>query len=315
MTQSEPDGEASIVVIGSSNVDFIMGVEHLPAVGETVTDAVFQQTYGGKGANQAVAAARAGGRVTFVTGLGEDAYAPTILANFRRDGIRTEHILVQPGMASGSALVMFDRQGNNYLTVAPGANYALQPSHIDACAEVIGRAKRLVMQMELPVSTTLRALEIAAERGVPTLFNYAPVRGREIPLTAGIGVLVVNENEAAELAGLPVETVEQAVQAAEALRAHNIPVVIVTLGAGGAFVAAAEVCQHVPTFRVTPVDTTAAGDAFCGALAVALVEARPLLEAVRFANAAAALSVTCSGAQPSLPLRETIDAFLHKEMQ
>lgn len=319
MTRSESE-TGSILVIGSSNVDFIMGVDSLPGVGETVTDGAFQQTYGGKGANQAVAAARAGGQVTFITGLGEDIYAPTILANFRRDGIRTEHILVQPGMASGSALVMFDRQGNNYLTVAPGANYALLPAHMDACADVIRRANILVMQMELSVATTLRAMEIAAEAGVPILFNYAPVRQKEIPLTSHIRLLVVNEHEASALTGLPVESVEAAARAAEVLRAKEIPIVIVTLGASGTYVASAEISGHVPALPVTPADTTGAGDCFCGALAVALVEregkgkgegeGKPLLEAVRFASVAAALSVTRYGAQPSMPTRQEIDASL-----
>jgi ribokinase len=301
--------DARIAVIGSSNVDFIMRLERLPSVGETVTDGTFMQSFGGKGANQAVAAARAGGRVTFVTGLGDDVYAPLMLDNFRRDGIQTDHVLVQTGMATGCALILFDRQGQNCIAVSPGANYALEPTHINACAAVIRQARMLVMQMELSVPTALRALMIAAENGTPTLFNYAPVRG-DIPLSAHIHVLVVNEHEAAALTGLPVETVEQAARAAQALRAQGPRIVVLTLGALGAYVASAEVERHCPAFAVTPVDTTAAGDVFCGALAVALVEDRPLVEAVRFANAASALSVTHLGAQPSIPTRDAINALL-----
>lgn len=305
----EAQTESPIVVIGSSNVDFIMRLERLPSIGETVTDGAFMQTFGGKGANQAVAAARAGGHVTFVTGLGDDVYAPLMLENFRRDGIQTEHALVQPDMATGCALILFDQNGQNCIAVSPGANYSLEPYHVDACTDVIRKAKILVMQMEVSAPTVLRALEVAAECGTPTLFNYAPIRG-DIPLSERIHILVVNEHEAAALTGLPVETVEQAARAAQALRTQGPRIVVLTLGALGAYVASAEGESHCPAFAVTPVDTTAAGDVFCGALAVALVEGRPLLEAVRFANAASALSVTHLGAQPSIPTRDAIKALL-----
>ncbi len=299
-----------IVVIGSSNVDFIMGVAQLPGVGETVPDGSFLQTYGGKGANQAVAAARAGGNVTFVTGLGEDVYAAPTLANFRADGIRTDRVLVAPGVASGSALIMFDREGNNYITVAPGANYALTPEYIDSCADVIQGAGMLVMQMELAVPTTLHVLEVAERYGVPTMFNYAPVRQCEIPVSERIAILVVNEHEGSALTGLPITSPTEAEVAAQALRKRGPSIVVVTLGAAGACIVSEEGSIHQPAFAVTPVDTTAAGDVFCGALAVALVEGRALRDAVRFANAASAISVTRTGAQPSIPMRAAIDAFL-----
>lgn len=301
---------ADIVVIGSSNVDFIMGLERLPAVGETVSDGQFSQTFGGKGANQAVAAARAGGRVAFITCLGEDIYLSTILNNLRLDGIDTERIVVQSGIASGSALIMFDRDGNNYLAVCPGANYALLPHHIEASTDLIKSAKLVIMQMEVSTPTTLRALEIAASVGVPVLFNYAPVRLQEIPISEQTGLLIVNETEASALTGLPVDLPEQAEEAAEALRRRGAETVIVTLGAKGACVVNSELRRHIQAFRVDPVDTTAAGDVFCGALAAAIVENRPLLEAVEFASAASALSVTRAGAQPSIPTRNEIDAFL-----
>ena len=298
-----------IAVIGSANVDFIMQVERLPDAGETVTDGVFQQTFGGKGANQAVAAARAGGRVTFVTGLGDDAYAPVMRENFQRDGIETDRILMQSGTACGSALIMFDRQGHNYLAVAPGANYALTPATIDACADVIGGAEMLILQMEIPTPAILRALEIAHDTGTPVLFNYAPVRDQSVPISAQIQTLVVNENEAMALTGLAVDTPEQAAVAAQALRMRGPSLVVLTLGASGAYADCADFSGLVPAFAVTPVDTTAAGDVFCGAFAVALREGRPLPQAVRFANAASAVSVTRSGAQPSIPTRAAIHAL------
>jgi ribokinase len=302
-----------ITVIGSTNVDFLMKLSHLPAVGETVTEGEFHQTYGGKGANQAVAAARAGGDVTFVTGLGDDQYAPILLGNFRKDGMHTEHIVTFPGVSCGSALIMLNPQGENYLAVAPGANYALTPAHITECSDLIQASAMVVMQMELPADTTLRALELAGAVGIPVLFNYAPVKALEIPITRALTGLVVNEVEAEALTGFSVRNVEEAQTAAEHLRGRGSQFVIVTLGAAGAVIVSEAGSTSVPAFQVTPVDTTAAGDTFCGSLAVALVEGHPLPEAVRFASAASAISVTRLGAQPSCPYREEIETFLREK--
>jgi ribokinase len=307
-----------ITVIGSSNVDMIMRLPHLPAVGETVTEGEFLQTYGGKGANQAVAAARAGGGatvVTFVTGVGGagDLFAPKVLENFRADGIDVSRVLEGEGQPCGSALVMFDGNGDNYLAVAPGANFAITPAYIDAhCGDLLKESAMLVLQMEIPAETVAHVLRKAREYGTPTLFNYAPARALgEVPIDGAITGLVVNENEAAALVGSPVVTAEDARTAAEALLARGPSFVAVTLGADGAFLAdQGGLREYVPSFPVTPVDTTAAGDTFCGALAVALVEGCPLPEAARFASAASALSVTRMGAQPSVPRRGEIDAFL-----
>lgn len=302
--------DKQITVIGSSNVDLIMQLERLPAVGETVSEGAFLQTYGGKGANQAVAAARAGGRVTFVTSLGDDAFGETILENYRQDGIETAHVRRATGTPTGTALILFDRNGENMIAVAPGANFALEPTHIDDCADLIQRSAMLVMQLEIPLLTVNRALELAYASEVPVLFNFAPARTRELTVSDRMTGLIVNENEAAHLTGQPVNTREEAQTAAETLRAQGPQFVVLTLGAEGALVAASEGSQHVPAFPVKPVDTTAAGDVFCGALAVALTEAQPLPDAVRFASAASAISVTRMGAQPSIPHRNEIDAFL-----
>ena len=299
-----------IVVIGSANADRIIQLPHLPARGETVTDGRFMQTFGGKGANQAVAAARTGGAVTFLVSLGIDADGDAMLEAFRQDNIDVSHALRAVDAASGAALVICDTQGDNYLAVAPGANDRMRPEHIDAVAPAIAGAGMVVLQMEIPSDTTQRALDCAAQAGVPVLFNYAPVRSRDVPVSTRMSWLVVNEVEAAALSGLPVSSRDEAHRAAEALRRQGPRGVIVTLGRDGACVVDQTGGFHAPAFPVTPVDSTAAGDTFCGALAVALVEARPLAEAVRFASAAAAIGVTRLGAQSSIPWRREVDAFL-----
>lgn len=300
-----------ILVIGSSNVDRIMQLPHLPAVGETVTDGVYSQAWGGKGANQAVAAARAGGNVVFLTAVGADAEGAAMTAAFAADGIDTSRVVTSPDAASGAALILIDSQGRNCIAVAPGANDALRPEHIATNTEAIRAASYVILQMEIPADTTLAALEAAHSAGVPVLFNFAPVRTSDVPVSPAMTGLVVNESEATQLTGITVTDRETAQSAGESLLSRGSRFVIVTLGADGLFALDANgLRQHVPAFRVTPVDTTAAGDTFCGALAVALVEGKPLSDACRFASAASALSVTKAGAQPSVPHRAEIEAFL-----
>lgn len=299
-----------IAVIGSSNVDFIMKVPRLPRIAETITDGEFFQAFGGKGANTAVAAARAGGETVFLGCLGEDVYAGQVMANLDRDGIDTSRVIVEKGVATGSALIMLNDRGENYLTVAPGSNYRLTPERARANEDLIAEAAMVMLQMEVPIETTDEILKLAGARGTPVLFNYAPARGLEVKVGSAMTILAVNEVEAGALAGREVKDADAALAAATELKSRGPAIVIVTLGADGAVVAADEVREVVPAFRVSPVDTTAAGDTFCGSFAVARVEGRPLREAVRFASAAAALSVTKMGAQPSIPGRREIDEFL-----
>lgn len=302
-----------IVVIGSSNVDLIMKMERLPERGETVTDGDFMQVYGGKGANQAVAAARAGGNVAFISCVGEDAYTPQMVANYRSDGIDTKYVFREKGIASGYALILIDSTGENIISVAPGANYRLTPQKIDEALPVFDNTAMIVMQYEIPEETIKHVIDIANQKGIPVMWNCAPARNFDDSYIPKINILVLNEVEAGFLAGMQVETGADAEKAASILVAKGVEKVIITLGAKGAFVLTSEGKVSVPAFKVEAVDTTAAGDTFCGALAVALVEGKPQKEALRFAGAAAAISVTRMGAQPSVPMREEIDLFLEKQ--
>jgi ribokinase len=299
-----------IVVIGSSNVDLIMKMDHLPEKGETVTDAVFLQVYGGKGANQAVAASRAGGNVTFVSCVGEDAYTPQMVVNYENDGINTRFVFHTKEVASGHALIMIDQSGENIISVAPGANNLLTPSKIDEALSVIQEAAIIVMQYEIPEETIKYVIDLANEKNIPVMWNCAPARAFDISYIPKINILVLNEVEAGFLAEMTVENEADAEKAAKKLITKGVEKVIITLGSQGAFVLTKEEKVSVRSFKVIATDTTAAGDTFCGSFAVALVEGKSLKESLQFASAAAAISVTRMGAQPSAPKREEIDLFL-----
>jgi ribokinase len=299
-----------IVVIGSSNVDLLMKMDHLPEKGETVTDAEFFQVYGGKGANQAVAAARAGGQVAFVNCVGEDAYTPQMVQNYEDDGIDTSCVFHEKGIASGHALIMIGGQGMNYISVAPGANYRLNPEKIDAVIPMIDEAAIIVMQYEIKDDTLKYVIDLANMKGIPILWNFAPARAFDLSYIPKVNILVLNEVEAGFLDNMNVSDENEAEEAAKKLINGGVEKVIITLGSRGAFVMTNVEKVSVPSFKVDAIDTTAAGDTFCGAYAVALVEGRSAEESLKFASAAAAISVTRIGAQPSAPLRKEIDEFL-----
>jgi ribokinase len=301
-----------IVVIGSSNVDLIMKMDHLPEKGETVTDADFFQVYGGKGANQAVAAARAGGDVVFVNCVGEDAYTPQMVQNFINDGIDIQFVFQEKGIASGHALVMIGGQGMNYLSVAPGANYKLTPEKIDQAKSVFEEAAIIVMQYEIPVETLKYVIDLANARSIPVMWNFAPARAFDLSYIPKINILVLNELEAGFLADMQVENEMDAEIAAQKLVDSGVEKVIITLGSKGALLVSNTEKISVKAYQVNAIDTTAAGDTYCGAFAVALVEGKTMKEALEFASAAAAISVTRIGAQPSAPTRSEIDHFLKK---
>ena len=301
-----------IVVIGSSNTDMIIKLERIPRPGETILGGEFVTAPGGKGANQAVGAARAGGNVTFVARVGRDMFGDQAIAGFARDGICVDYVRRDPKAPSGVALIFVAMDGENSIAVASGANANLAPTDIRRAKTAIAGASALVMQLETPLATVTAAAQVAAQAGVRVILNPAPARLLPDALLRLIWILTPNETEAELLTGIKVDTADAAGNAADRLRAKGVGTVILTLGAHGAFIATDALQELVPGFKVKAVDTTAAGDIFNGALAVALAEAQPLRQAVRFANAAAALSVTRLGAQPSAPRRAEIDRLLRE---
>ena len=299
-----------ILVVGSSNTDMIIRLDRIPRPGETILGGAFSTAAGGKGANQAVGAARAGGQVTFVARVGRDMFGEQAVAGFEKDGINVGHIVRDAAEPSGVALIFVAKDGENSIAVASGANGALAPADVRKAKGAFAAAAVLVMQLETPLATVQAAADLAAKAGVPVILNPAPARPLPAALLKRVGILTPNETEAELLTGIQVADEASAAKAAAKLRKLGVQTVIITLGARGAFIADAGGSQLVPGFKVKAVDTTAAGDIFNGALAVALAEGRPLVDAVRFANAAAALSVTKLGAQPSAPLRRDIEKFL-----
>jgi ribokinase len=302
--------KSRIAVVGSSNTDMVVRTPGIPRPGETILGGEFIMAAGGKGANQAVAAARAGGEVTFIARVGDDIFGRRAMEGFIRDGIRVDHIVRDKRAPSGVALIFVAPDGENSIVVAPGANARLSPADIGRAANVITQAGILVLQLEIPLDTVTEAAKLASAAGVPVILNPAPARPLDDSLLARITILTPNETEAEFLTGISIRRKSDMMRAAIALLDKGVKAVLITLGAKGVFAATQEKMEVVPAFKVNPVDTTAAGDAFNGALAVALAENRPLFDAVRFAEAAAALSTTKPGAQPSLPARGDIEKFL-----
>ena len=301
---------SKIVVVGSSNTDMIIQLDRIPRPGETLLGGEFTSAAGGKGANQAVGAARAGGDVTFIARVGKDIFGDQAVAGFRKDGINVNHVFRDAAAPSGVALIFVAKDGENSIAVAGGANGKLSPADVKRAAKVIRSAAVLVAQLETPLATVQAAADIAAKAGVRFILNPAPARPLPDALLKRVSILTPNETEAELLTGIKVTNEATAAKAAAKLRSRGVQTVILTLGSRGAFIADDKGNQLVPGFKVKAVDTTAAGDIFNGALAVALAEGKALPDAVRFANAAAAISVTCLGAQPSAPSRTEIESFL-----
>ena len=302
----------TVVVIGSSNTDMIIKVAHIPKPGETILGGEFTTAAGGKGANQAVGAARAGGEVVFVARVGADLFGEQAVNGFIRDGILCDHVIRDDSAPSGVALIFVDEQGENSIAVASGANANVSPSDVEAARGVIASAGIVLMQLEIPLETVSAAARIASDSGVRVILNPAPARPLGDDLLGCVSILTPNESETELLTGIAVRDETSAEDASEILAAKGVRTVLITLGSRGVYAFSPEFKGMIPGFPVEAVDTTAAGDVFNGVLAVSLAGRKPLEDAVRFANAAAALSVTRMGAQPSAPSRDEIKAFLRE---
>lgn len=301
---------AKIVVVGSLNMDLVVRTPRIPKPGETIIGHDWRMVPGGKGANQAVAAARLGAQVAMVGRVGSDAFAPPLLANLAANRVDHTGVAQDADAATGVALIEVDDAGQNSIVVVSGANAQLRPADVEAAAAAIAAAQVLLLQLESPLDTVLSAAQLACTQGVTVILNPAPAQALPAELLQAVDVLIPNESETSLLTGLPVDSLPEAATAAQALLAKGVSTVVLTLGARGALLAQAQGQAYFPAFPVTPVDTTAAGDAFVGGLAVALAEGRPLAEAVRWGNAAGALATTRLGAQPSLPDRPAVLALL-----
>jgi ribokinase len=278
-----------------------MALARLPQAGETVTNGTLLVDHGGKGANQAVAARRLGADVRLIGCVGDDASGRAVRAALAAEGVGTAAIMTSPDVATGTAMILVDREGRNQIAVAPGANRALTVEHVRGRAVDFAWAEIVVASCEVPLDAVRCALEAARDRGVPTILNPAPVPDVGVDFLDLVDYLTPNAGEAARLSGTAGD------EAAAGLRARGARCVLVTLGEGGVLACAEGPARHVPAFRVDAVDTTAAGDGFNGGLAVALTEGRELLAAVRFASAVAAIACTRRGAQASLPTRAEVE--------
>jgi ribokinase len=301
-----------ICVVGSSNIDLIAKVPRLPKLGETLVGHSFFMGYGGKGANQAVMAAKLGAQVTMITKLGRDVFGEDYLKNYHTLGLDTRYVLFDDHLASGVAPILVDDNAQNCIVVVPGANSALSPADIQAAAPAIQEAQILICQLEIALETTLEAMRIAKAAGVMTILNPAPAHPLPDELLQRADICAPNETETELLTGLPVSTLTEAEQAARALLARGPRTVILTLGERGALLVDGQTVDHAPPVKVNAVDPTGAGDAFIGSLATFLGEGVPIHTAIRRANGVAALSVTRIGTQNSFPQRSAAAQFLQE---
>ncbi|WP_419885792.1 ribokinase [Paenibacillus sp. B-A-8] len=300
-----------IVVIGSLNMDMVVRTNRAPNAGETLMGQAFALSPGGKGANQAVAAARLGAEVSMIGSVGKDTFGSEMLEIIKQEGIHIEHISVSETEATGVASIVIEEDGENRIIVVPGANIDLSVDDILALESVISQAEMIVMQLEMELAMSEHAIAIAHRHGIPVILNPAPARVLKDEMLGQVSYLTPNETEAGILTGMTVDSLETAEQAARILLQKGVKNVIVTLGSKGALIVNAEGAKSVPGFPVKAIDTVAAGDSFNGALAQQLVLGKTLEEAVSFANAVGALAVGKEGAIPSLPQLSEVEQFLN----
>ncbi|MBQ5860885.1 MAG: ribokinase [Alistipes sp.] len=305
----------NIVVIGSSNTDMVVKTSHLPVPGETVLGGDFFMNAGGKGANQAVAAARYGNRVVFVAKTGNDLFGEQVRKSMKEDGIVTDYVFIDEEHPSGVALITIDQKAENCIVVAGGANMYLKPEDIDKAKEEILGGDVVLMQLETPIETVEYAAKMAAEAGVKVILNPAPAPAEPLSkeLISNLFLITPNRSEASRLTGIEVTDLASAQRAALALYDMGAKNVIVTLGSEGSLVYDGHMMMRVEAIKVEAVDTTAAGDTYNGVLASVIAEGKSLIDAVHEANIAGAISVTRMGAQPAAPTREEIIAMKKKK--
>lgn len=299
-----------VLVVGSANVDYTVQAPRLPRPGETVSDGSLFVNYGGKGANQALAARRLGAEVRLLAAVGDDAAGQGLREALAAQGVDVKGVVTTAPAATGTALIVVDAEGRNQIVVAPGANRMLDLEQVSARAADFAWAQVVMCQLEIPLPTARWALDAARRRGTTTILNPAPMPDAPLDFLGLVDYLTPNEGEAERLSGVPVGDPESAARAAAIVRSRGVGTVIVTLGENGALARTADEVVHVPAVPVKVVDTTAAGDAFNGALAVAVGDGHPLDQALHFANAAAALTCTRRGAQASLPTLEEVERLL-----
>ncbi|HCC6403790.1 ribokinase [Klebsiella pneumoniae] len=302
-----------LVVLGSINADHILNLDAFPTPGETVTGHHYQVAFGGKGANQAVAAGRSGADIAFIACTGDDDIGERIRRQLASDKIDVAPVRAVAGEATGVALIFVNAEGENVIGIHAGANAALSVSQVEAEKERIASAQALLMQLESPLESVIAAAKIAHHHHTTVVLNPAPARELPDELLALVDIITPNETEAEKLTGIRVESDEDAAKAANVLHAKGIGTVMITLGSRGVWLSAEGESRRIPGFRVQAIDTIAAGDTFNGALVTALLEGTALSEAIRFAHAAAAIAVTRKGAQPSVPWRTEIDEFLAQQ--
>ncbi|XTZ40644.1 ribokinase [Salmonella enterica] len=302
-----------LVVLGSINADHILNLDTFPAPGETVTGTHYQVAFGGKGANQAVAAGRSGADIAFIACTGEDDIGARIRKQLASDNIDVAPVSVVAGESTGVALIFVNGEGENVIGINAGANAALSVDRVQAQRELIAGASALLMQLESPVESVLAAARIAQQNQTTVALNPAPARALSDELLSLVDIITPNETEAEKLTGIKVASDDDAAQAAQALHQKGINTVIITLGSRGVWASVNGKGKRIAGFKVKAIDTIAAGDTFNGALMTALLEGKVLDEAICFAHAAAAIAVTRKGAQPSVPWRKEIDDFLSQQ--
>ena len=297
-----------IIVVGSCNTDMVIRVDHLPLPGETIIGRDFMTNQGGKGANQAVAVRRLGGETAFIARLGNDDFGAKSLRLLTEEGINTEFVRLTDGVSTGVALIPVDDKGENSIIVSSGANAMLSPDDIEAAEPLFEGASILLMQLETPVPTLVEAARLAKRYGAKVVLNPAPYPKQPLPaeLLEMVDIITPNETEAAGMSGVRVTDEDSALRAICEIQRKGVGNVIITAGAAGAYTSIEGKLVHIPTVKTEVVDTTAAGDTFCGALCVALSKGKDLVEAIRFANKAASLSVTRIGAWMSIPYEKEI---------